>query len=211
MPFASVTSTFTDLISQHGVLAVGLLMGLDALVPVGGELVMLLAGAIAAGVIGNGISGVGTGVGAYLLLSGVGTVGYLGGSVLGWVIGRRGGRGLIERRGRWLHLGPRRMDRAERWFDAHGRAAVFLGRLTPLVRSFISVAAGVLDAPLGPYVALTALASAIWCFAFAGAGWALGSNWHNVQDAFRYVEYVVVLVLIAASGWLLARRRSRLR
>lgn len=211
MPFASVTSTFTDLVSQHAVLAVGLLMGLDALVPVGGELVMLLAGAVAAGVIGSGISGGGTGLGAYLLLSGVGTLGYLGGSVIGWVIGQRGGRGLIERRGRWLHLGPRRMNRAERWFEAHGRAAVFLGRLTPLVRSFISVAAGVLGAPLGPYLALSAVASAIWCFAFAGAGWALGANWHNVQDAFRYIEYVVVLALITASGWLLARRRSRLR
>jgi membrane protein DedA with SNARE-associated domain len=211
LPFASVTATFTDLVSQHGVLAVALLMGLDALVPVGGELVMLLAGAVAAGVIGSGISGIGTGVGAYLLLSGAGTVGYLGGSVIGWMIGRRGGRGLIERRGRWLHLGPQQMSRAERWFSAHGRAAVFLGRLTPLVRSFISVAAGVLGAPFGPYVALSVLASAVWCFAFAGAGWALGAGWHNVQDAFRYVEYVVALAVMTGAAWLLVRKRSRPR
>jgi membrane protein DedA with SNARE-associated domain len=209
LPSASITSTFTDLVSHHGVIAVLLLMAIDALLPIGGELVMLLAGALAAGVIGSGISGVGTGAGAYLVLSIAGTVGYLGGSMIGWIIGRQGGRELIERRGRWLHLGPSRMERAEAWFDAHGRAAVFLGRLTPLVRSFISVAAGVLRAPLGAYIMLSALASAIWCFAFAGAGWALGANWSKVQDAFRYVEYAVVLALVAGAAWLLARRRSR--
>jgi membrane protein DedA with SNARE-associated domain len=209
LPFASLTSTITDLLTHHGVLAVALLMAIDALFPVGGELVMLLAGALAAGAIGSGISGVGTGAGAYLLLSIVGTFGYLAGSVIGWLIGRNGGRELIARRGRWLHLGPERMERAEAWFAAHGRAAVFLGRLTPVVRSFISIPAGVLDAPLGPYVVLTAAGSAIWCFAFAAAGWALGANWHSLHDAFSYVDIVAVLVVLAGAVWLLARRRSR--
>lgn len=184
-------------------------MAIDALLPAGGELIMLLAGALAAGAIGNGTAGVGTGAGAYVLLSLAGTIGYLAGSMIGWMIGRIGGQELIERRGRWLHLGPDRMARAEAWFAAHGRAAVFLGRLTPLVRSFISIAAGVLRAPLGSYAVLSALGSAIWCFAFAGAGWALGANWHSVHNVFSYVDIAAALAILAGAAWLLLRRRSR--
>jgi membrane protein DedA with SNARE-associated domain len=137
-----------------------------------------------------------------------GTLGYLAGSVAGWLLGRRGGAALIERHGRWLHLGPHRMARARAWFDRHGRAAVFLGRLTPLVRSFISVPAGVFGVPLGSYVALSALGSAIWCFAFAGAGWALGDNWETVHSAFRYVDIFAIAAIVATAAWLMLRRRS---
>jgi membrane protein DedA with SNARE-associated domain len=77
------------------------------------------------------------------------------------------------------------------------------------VRSFVSVPAGVLGAPLGPYVALTALGSAIWCFAFAAAGWALGANWETVHGAFRYFDVVAIAALVAAATWLTLRRRYR--
>ena len=68
-----------------------------------------------------------------------GTLGYLTGSLAGWAIGRAGGRPFIERHGRWLHLGPQRFRRAERWFARYGSAFVLFGRLTPLVRSFVSI------------------------------------------------------------------------
>jgi membrane protein DedA with SNARE-associated domain len=204
----SVTTTLTDLVGQHGVLAVFVLMGVDALLPVGGELIMLLAGALAAGAIGHGTAGFASGAAAYVALSSAGTLGYLAGAVLGWAAGRRGGRQLITRHGRWLHLGPQRMQRAEAWFERHGPAAILLGRLTPLVRSFISVPAGVFRAPLGSYVALTALGSAIWCFAFAGAGWALGTNWEAVHGAFRYVDVAAIAAVGAISVWVMLRRRS---
>jgi membrane protein DedA with SNARE-associated domain len=87
--------------------------------------------------------------------------------------------------------------------------AVFLGRLTPLVRSFISIPAGVLDFPLRPYVVLTTAASAIWCFAFAGAGWALGSNWDQVHHAFRYADIAAVVAVLAAAALLLRAQRRR--
>lgn len=162
MIVASLTSTLLDLVTHHGALAVFLVMGIDAVLPVGGELMMLLAGALVAGALGaTGREG----LSEYLLLSSAGTLGYLAGAVAGWWIGHRGGRELVERRGRLLHLGPERFASAERWFGRHGASAVLLGRLTPLVRSFISIPAGVLDFPLRPYVALTALGSAIWCFA----------------------------------------------
>lgn len=208
MSLATVTTTFTELVSRHGVLAVFVLMAADALVPVGGELVMLLAGALAAGAIGGGVAGLGTGAAAYVALALAGTLGYLAGALVGWAIGRRGGRDLVARHGRWLHLGPDRMLRAEAWFGRHGRAAVLLGRLTPLVRSFVSIPAGVLGAPLGPYTAFTALGSAIWCFAFAAAGWALGSNWDSLHGALRYADVAAVAAVAGVAAWVTLRRRS---
>jgi membrane protein DedA with SNARE-associated domain len=85
---------------------------------------------------------------------------------------------------------------------------VFLGRVTPVVRSFISIPAGVFRAALGPYTALTLLGSAIWCFAFAGAGYALGSNWESFHHAFRYADYAVIVGVVALAAFVLWRRRS---
>ncbi len=201
---ASITGQLTAWIGQHGVYAVFAIMAVDALLPVGGELTMLYAGALASGAVvashpallGHPL---GAGLESYVVLAVAGTLGYLLGALAGWAIGRSGGRELLERRGRWLHLGPARMDRAERWFARHGGAAVFLGRLTPVVRSFVSIPAGVLGSPLGAYTALTLAGSAIWCFAFAGAGWALGRSYEQVHHAFGSVDGVVV-ALVAALG-----------
>jgi membrane protein DedA with SNARE-associated domain len=213
---ASLSSQLTSWIGHHGAYAVFTIMAIDALLPVGGELTMLYAGALAAGAIagqqpvlfGHELQ---TGLESYLVLSLAGTLGYLLGSLIGWAIGRWGGHSLLERHGRWLHVTPENLDRAERWFDRHGRAAVFLGRLTPLVRSFISIPAGVLESPIGPYTLLTLAGSAIWCFAFAGAGWALGSSYESVHHAFRYVDVVAVVGAVAAlvAMFVLHRRRTR--
>lgn len=213
---ASVTGQLTAWIGHHGAYAVFAIMALDALLPVGGELTMLYAGALAAGAIagqqpillGHHLQ---TGLESYLVLSLAGTLGYLLGSLIGWGIGRYGGQTLLERRGRWLHVTSENLTRAERWFDRHGRAAVFLGRLTPLVRSFISIPAGVFESPIGPYTLLTAAGSAIWCFGFAAAGWALGSSYERVHHAFRYLDVVVVAaaVVTLVAVIVLHRRRAR--
>jgi membrane protein DedA with SNARE-associated domain len=211
---AGLTSSVTTAVADHAVIAVFGLMAIDALLPVGGELVMLYAGVLAAGAVtGHHATFAGTtvssGIETYLVLALAGTFGYLLGALIGWAIGRRGGRALIDRRGRWLHLGPERFARAEAWFARWGSWAVFLGRITPLVRSFISIPAGVLGSPLVPYTLLTLLGSAIWCFAFAGAGWALGDSWHSVHDAFRYIDYAVVLAVIGVAAVLVVRLRRR--
>jgi membrane protein DedA with SNARE-associated domain len=204
----------TSWIAHHGAYAVLLIMALDALLPVGGELTMLYAGALTAGAIagqqpvffGHDLH---TGVESYVVLALAGTLGYLFGSLVGWAIGRWGGRSLLERRGRWLHLAPDRLDRAERWFDRHGAWAVFLGRLTPVVRSFISIPAGAFQTPLGAYTLLTLAGSAIWCFAFAGAGWALGSSYERLHHAFSYVNVVVVAIAVVAISLAAARETRR--
>ena len=182
-------------------------MAIDAVLPVGGELTMLLAGALAAGVFGTPPHDP---LAEYLRFAAAGTAGYVAGSLAGWWVGRRGGRGLVERHGRRLHLGPERFARAEAWFERHGRAAIFLGRLTPLVRSFISIPAGVLGAPLRPYLLLTTLASALWCFGFAAAGWALGDRYEQLHHDMRFVEAAVVAgalaVLVLVARAVLGRR-----
>ena len=213
---ASLTGQLTSWIGQHGAYAVFAIMALDALLPVGGELTMLFAGALAAGAIageqpilfGHQLQ---TGLESYLVLAIAGTLGYLVGSLVGWAIGRWGGRALLERHGRWVHVTPENLERAERWFDLHGRAAVFLGRLTPVVRSFISIPAGTLESPLGPYTLLTLAGSAIWCFGFAAVGWALGSSYESLHHAFRYVDVLAVAAVVAALAAVLVHRRQRVR
>jgi membrane protein DedA with SNARE-associated domain len=196
-----MTAHLTNWIADHGLLAVFVLMAVDAVLPAGGELVMLFAGALAAGAI-SGHSGP-----SLVAAIAAGTLGYLAGSLAGWALGRAGGRAFVERYGRWLHLGPPRLVKAERWFARYGAAFVFFGRLTPLVRSFVSIPAGVLEFPLARYALLTALASLAWCAAFGIAGHALGANWDSVHHAFRYVDYAAVVAIVAIVGALLIRRR----
>ena len=209
---ASISSTLTVEVARNGLLAVAVLMAVDALLPAGGALVMLVAGALAAGAFAGhhpelfGVD-LGIGLGAYVALASAGTLGYLAGALIGWVIGRRGGRPFLERWGERLHLGPANMTRAEGWFARSGQWTVFLGRLTPIVRSFISIPAGVLGSPLGSYVALTLAGSAIWCFAFAGAGWALGAGYDSADSAIETVQLAGLVVLALAGGALLVRRR----
>jgi membrane protein DedA with SNARE-associated domain len=211
---ASITQTLTDAVGRHGAYAIFAIMAVDAVFPAGGELTMLVAGVLAGGalasqqpvLLGHALP---TGLESYVVLSLAGTLGYLVGALAGWALGRWGGRSLLETHGRWLHLGPDNLERAERWFDRHGRAAVFLGRLTPVVRSFISVPAGALESPLGPYAVLTLAGSAIWCFAFAGAGWALGSHYDTIHRAFTAIEVLVVVAAVVAGAVLLFRRRGR--
>src|SRR4051794_17782553 len=192
-----MTAQITNWIADHGLAAIFVLMAIDAVLPAGGELVMLFGGALAAGAIAGH-----HGPSLFAVIV-AGTLGYLAGSCAGWALGRRGGTPLIERHGRWLHLGPERFLRAERWFARYGAAFVFFGRLVPLVRSFVSVPAGVLEFPFVRYVPLTALASLIWCVAFGVAGHALGSNWETVHEAVKYAHYAGVAPLLAIAAVLI--------
>ena len=210
MLVASVTPTITTAVGNHGVYAVFGLMALDAVFPAASELVMVYAGALAAGafpgshvtLFGSQISSHG---GAYVVMALAGTLGYLVGALAGWAIGYYGGRPLLDRHGRWFHLSPESLDRAERWFDRWGNVGVLLGRLTPIVRSFVSIPAGAFEMPLGPYTVLTLIGSAIWAFAIAGVGYGLGSSYHRFDHGFKYAEYAVVAGVVLAAAYLLYR------
>ena len=208
---ASVSSSFTSQVASHGAYAVFGLMAIDAVFPAFSELVMLYAGAVGAGVFAAAhhvslFGGkVGFGAGAYIVMALAGTLGYLGGSIVGWGIGRYGGRPLLERHGGWLHLTPARIDRAERWFERWGNIGVLVGRVTPVVRSFVSIPAGFLEMPLGPYTVLTLIGSAVWAFAIAGIGYALGSSYRRFDHGFKYAEYLVLAGIVVAAAYLLYR------
>jgi membrane protein DedA with SNARE-associated domain len=201
---ASISTGITDWIAHNGVYAV------FALLPAGGELIMLYAGVLASGSVSGhqvtlfGIS-LPSGVESYVILALAGTFGYLLGSMIGWAIGRFGGRALIERHGRWLHLSPETFARAEQWFDRYGPRAVLFGRITPVVRSFISIPAGVFRSPIPSYLPLTLLGSAIWCFGFAALGWALGGSWETFHENFGYADYAVAAVVVVLIGFLVLR------
>jgi membrane protein DedA with SNARE-associated domain len=202
----------TSILAHHGLVAVFVLMAIDAVFPAASELVMLYGGALASGALAHELDVFGsrqTGFGAFVAIALAGTIGYLLGAVGGWAIGYYGGRPFLERRGRWLHLDAARLDRAERWFQRWEGWAVFVGRLTPVARSFVSIPAGVFEARLWRYTVLTAIGSAIWCFAWAAAGWGLGASWESVHHAFRYVDYAVVVGIVLVVAYLVLRfRRS---
>ena len=212
---ASVTSFITDWVTEaigsHGLYAVFVLMLVDAVFPAASELVMVYSGALAAGAFTSGVVLFGhefeRGMGAYVAMVLAGTIGYTIGSILGWAVGIYGGRPYLERHGRWLHVPPHRLDKAERWFDRWGDWAVFVGRITPVARSFISIPAGVFRAPLGRYTVLTFIGSTLWCLGFAAVGYAFGTRWETFHENFHYVDYAVAAGIVLALAYLLVRRR----
>jgi membrane protein DedA with SNARE-associated domain len=214
---ASVTGSITRWVGDAGLYAVFGLMLVDAVFPAASQVVMVYGGAVAAGAFAEHSvtlfgAHLGDGLPSYLGISLAGTLGYLLGSIGGWAIGSYGGRPLLERRGRLLHLDAERLDRAERWFERWGDWAVLLGRITPVVRSFISIPAGVFHPRLGRYTVLTLAGSAVWCFALAGVGWAVGRSWERVHHDFRYADYAVVALVVAGAAalvWKLVARRRK--
>jgi membrane protein DedA with SNARE-associated domain len=217
VPVAGLTSSLTSLIGNHGIYAVFGLMAIDAVLPAASELVMVYAGALAAGAFaGQHVDLFGTRISshawAFVVMALAGTLGYLVGSIVGWVIGFYGGRPLLEHHGRWFHLSPQKLDRAERWFDRWDDLAVLIGRVTPVIRSFISIPAGIFRMPFWRYIVLTLIGSAIWAFAFAGVGYGVGSNYERFQHGFRFVDYAILAAIVALAAYLIVRwrRSSRL-
>jgi membrane protein DedA with SNARE-associated domain len=216
---SELSDAVTSFIGDYGLYAIFFLMLIDAVLPAASELVMVYGGALAAGAFANQdvtLFGrtIDEGLPAYVAVALAGPIGYTIGAIGGWAIGLYGGRPYLERHGRWLHLSKAKLDRAERWFQRWEDWAVFLGRVTPVVRSFVSIPAGVFEAPFVRYTLLTLLGSAIWCFAFAGAGFAAGEAWEDFHHAFRYVEYVVAAAIVGGAAWLawryVKRRRRRI-
>jgi membrane protein DedA with SNARE-associated domain len=195
-------------IAQYGYLAVFLLMLAEsACVPVPSEVIMLLGGALAAGAV----------PGAHPSLVGIigaGVLGNVAGSYVAWAVGKYGGLAAARRWGRRVGIREHEIDRAAAWFDRRGRAAVLVGRLIPVVRTFISLPAGFAAMPAGRFGLYTTLGCIPWTTALGVAGYALGANWQSVANAFRGPTYVIagiiaVAVLAAAVVRFRQGRRNR--
>ena len=156
-----------------------------------------------------------TGVGwSFLLAVAFATVGSLIGALVGYAIGAWGGRPLLDRYGSYVGIGAGDLDRADRWFERWGSWAVFLGRMVPLVRTFVSYPAGIARMPLGRFILFSTLGSLPWNAALIGAGFVVGENYTQIEAAlkpFEYLIYAVVigLVVLVVVRWQLGKRRSQ--
>src|SRR5919199_6517280 len=205
-------ASLTSFVGDHGVYAVFGLMIVAAVLPAASELTMLYAGAVAAGAFaGAHVSlfgaRVSSGAAAFVVIALAGVLGNLVGAVAGWALGSYGGRRLLERHGRLLHVTDKRLDRAERWFDRFGTVAVPLGFATPVIRSFVAIPAGIAELRLRRFLPLALVGIAVFCFGLAGAGWAVGRSYDRVHGAFRYVDYAVVAGVVLLAAYLVVRKR----
>ena len=192
----------TGLLGSLGYVGVTFLMFLENVFPpIPSELIMPLAGFTAAQ--------------GKLSLVGVVAAGTLG-SVLGalplYYLGRRLGaarlKSLADRHGRWLTLDGDDIERAIAWFDRHGGAAVFIGRLVPGVRSLISVPAGIDRMPLVPFLLFTTLGSGVWTGLLAYLGHLLGGRYQEVERYLNPVSYAVLGAVVAVYLWRVIHHRG---
>jgi membrane protein DedA with SNARE-associated domain len=125
----------------------------------------------------------------------VATLGAVAGSLAGYLIGAWGGRPLLDRYGRYVHIHAAELDRADAWFARYGDWAVLLGRLVPLVRALINYPAGVARMPIGRFLLFSALGSLPWNAALLLGGYALGANYERLYRAVRPFEYVIYVIV----------------
>lgn len=126
----------------------------------------------------------------------VGTVGEVAGACVGYAIGVFGGRPLLERYGKWVMISPQDVDRGEAWFDRFGPVVVFIARLLPAVRSYVSIAAGITRMSLRSFVTYSVLGSLIWCTFLTILGRTLGDHWNRISNATRPFEAPIVIGVI---------------
>jgi membrane protein DedA with SNARE-associated domain len=191
----SLTHGLQTFIADHGLQAVFVLMVLEsACIPVPSEVTMIYAGYL-----------VSQGSMNFVAAVVVGTVANLIGSWIAWGAGAYGVDAVLLR----TEHNRRHVAQAHRWFERYGTPAVFFGRLLPVVRTFISLPAGVARMPLGRFSVLTVLGTLPWCIMLVAVGDAAGSNWDTWHRRFGYLDYVVVVAAVAVAAWWLLRRRRQ--
>jgi membrane protein DedA with SNARE-associated domain len=205
---ASISESLVNIawhfVRDAGLPAVFVLMVAEsACIPIPSEATMLFAGfAVAA----PGASS----AHHHLTLAGIVLAGVLGNLVGSWIaygVGRGGRLELVERHGHWLHLKPSHIAWADRWFARYGAPAIFFSRMLPIIRTFISLPAGVAKMPFGRFTLLTLAGCVPWVLGLALAGEAVGSKWTSVRKGFEYVDYAVIALVVIGIAYALVRRR----
>jgi membrane protein DedA with SNARE-associated domain len=195
---APLVNFATDQVGAYGVLAVLLLMILEsACIPVPSEAIMLYGGFLVA-----------RGDESLLLMVAAGVAGNVVGSWIAYWVGREKGREWALR-WHWLHITPKRLDAADRWFARHGDRAVLISRCLPIIRTFISLPAGIARMSFRRFTLLTLVGCVPWVLVLALAGRAVGENWEELQHNLHYVDYALVLAILIGIVWLVVRSRRR--
>lgn len=187
---AALAGFVIAVISRFQYVGIALLMAVEsACVPLPSEIIMPFSGYL-----------VSRGELKLWLVSLAGAVGCVIGSWLAYAIGARGGRPLVERYGRYVLVSHRDLDLADRWFQRYGDITIFVGRLLPVVRTFIAFPAGVARMPLGRFTAYTFLGSLIWCWGLAWIGVKLGEHWNTLGVYFHRFDAAIVVLVVLGAG-----------
>lgn len=202
LPIASITDPIVDLavdfIDEVGLLGVFILMTLEsACLPIPSEATMLFAG-----------FNVSEGDMTLFGITAAGVLGNLLGSWIAYAVGYYGRLELLERH-KILHVNPKHLAAADRWFERHGDATVFWTRMLPIIRTFISLPAGVARMPFWRFTVLTLLGCIPWVFALGLIGKSVGDQWTEWQDKLHYFDYLVAATIIIGVIYLLVRRRRK--
>lgn len=195
---APLVNFATDAVGSYGVWAVFLLMILEsACIPVPSEAIMVFGGFLA----GQGKVG-------FWAVVVAGVAGNLVGSWIAYWVGATKGREWALK-WHWLHITPARLDAADKWFVRYGDWAVLISRCLPIIRTFISLPAGVARMPFWRFSVLTLIGCIPWCLLLAYAGLAVGDNWETLQKQLHWFDYAVAAAILAALVWLFASYRRR--
>ncbi len=200
MLLASITNSFvhlaTNLVDSLGLVGIFVLMLAEsACIPIPSEATMLFAG-----------FGVSEGRFSLVAITIAGVLGNLVGSWLAYAVGYYGRMELVERHAHRLHLKPSHVAWADRWFSRYGEATVFFTRILPIIRTFISLPAGVARMPFARFTVFTLLGCIPWVLLLGFVGDQVGRNWTQWKDALGYVDYAVLAAVVAGIGYLVARR-----
>jgi len=163
-------------------------------IPLPSEIIMPLAGFMTVAAAGHS---------AKFSLIGVtvaGAIGSVVGSIIAYWIGYGGGRNLLLRYGKWILISRRDAERADAFFARRGDITVFISRMLPVVRTFISLPAGMMRMRFGPFVVLTFLGSLPWCLLLAFIGRQLGVHWHDVGPWFTRFDVLIILVVVVLAA-----------
>ena len=194
----------THVIQSGGYAGVAVLMGIEsACIPLPSEIIMPFAGYV-----------VYQGHMSLIWAATAGAIGCNLGSAIAYWIGAKGGRPLVERYGKWVLMSHHDLDRMTRFFDKYGSITVLVGRLLPVVRTFIAFPAGIARMPQLRFHLYTFIGSWPWCFALAYAGMKLGESWHSdprFEQAFHRFHVAVELGLLAALIWFVWTHLNRRR
>lgn len=163
----------------------------SACIPIPSEVIMTLSGFV-----------VYEGKMSLLGITVVGALGNLFGSLIAYYVGLKGGRPLLEKYGKYVLISHERLEMADNWFERYGNEAVLISRVLPIIRTFISLPAGIAEMDLKKFITYTFLGSLPWCFALGYLGIILGPNWNTIESYFRYLDIIVVLGIIAAVVYL---------